>query len=210
MSALQVQTIAPSPGQAATAQIIMLHGWGANAQDLMPIAEVLQSSPLALPTLQFHFPQAPLPHPQAPQGWMWYDLETLQGIESSRQLLGEWLEQLPTSTGISWDRTVLAGFSQGGAMTLDLGLRFPLAGLISWSGYLHRSPQAGAQLPPILIVHGQYDPVVPLQSAQQARAQLQAIGAQVEYQEFPMGHEIQPAVLNLSLSFLQQVLPSAS
>jgi len=180
--------------------VVVLHGWGSNAQDLAALVPALN-----LPDYLFLLPNAPLVHPHAPAGRMWYDLQPgYQGVSESRQLLSEWLKTLETETAVPLSRTVLAGFSQGAAMTLDVGLTLPLAGLIALSGYLH-PPEAGSleQAPPILIVHGRQDTIVPLKAALTARDTLTAAGAAVEYQEFEMGHEIRPEVLPLLRRFVQ-------
>ena len=180
--------------------LVMLHGWGANYYDLEPLAQLLN-----LPNYQFFFPNAPFPHPQIPEGRAWYALETNDraGLAASRQKLQEWLSDLEATTGIPLARTILAGFSQGGAMILDVGLSLPLAALCSLSGYLHSSPQINSErTPPVLIVHGRQDPIVPLPVAQKARDELVARGIKVQYQEFEMGHEIQPAVLSLLREFI--------
>lgn len=88
-------------------------------------------------------------------------------------------------------------------MTLDVGLILPLAGLCCLSGYLHTEPQANDSfLPPILIAHGRQDSVVPIGAAQQAKVKLTALGAKVAYQEFDIGHEISPDVLELMQKFI--------
>ena len=88
-------------------------------------------------------------------------------------------------------------------MTLDVGLNLPLAGLCSLSGFLHSQPQkTTSSSPPVLIVHGRQDPVVPLVAAQKAKDTLTALGVEVKYQEFNMGHEILPEVLNLMQGFI--------
>ena len=78
-----------------------------------------------------------------PGGKAWYALENKEftGLAESRKLLFNWLNSLEASTGVPLNRIVLAGFSQGGAMTLDVGLTLPLAALCSFSGYLHYQPQ---------------------------------------------------------------------
>ncbi|HBL13453.1 MAG TPA: serine esterase [Cyanobacteria bacterium UBA11162] len=202
---LQSINIPPASGQAPTHLMVCLHGWGANFQDLTPFASALN-----LPNYQFLFPDAPFPHPNVPGGKMWYDLENqnYQGLAESRQHLTDWLKSLEGSTGVSLSRTILMGFSQGGAMTLDVGLTLPLAALVSLSGYLHSKPEPliGQSLPPVLIVHGKHDPVVPLAAAQNARDTLTALGANIKYQEFNMGHEILPDVLTLIRSFILDVV----
>jgi phospholipase/carboxylesterase len=180
--------------------LVMLHGWGADARDLYPLGAVLN-----LPNYQWRFVNAPFPHPQNPQGRAWYDLENqnFEGLPQARQSLRDYLLGLETETGIPLSRTVLGGFSQGGAMALDLGLTLPLAKIFSLSGYLHFQPESQPQeIAPILLVHGSQDMVVPVRMARQAQAELQMIGATVQYQEFPMGHEIPPMVLAKLREFL--------
>jgi len=160
---------------------------------------------LNLPNYHFLLPNAPFSHPQVPGGKMWYDLdrEDYKGLTLSQQALTSWLLSLPGTTGIPLESTILAGFSQGGAMTLDVGLNLPLAGLICMSGYLHRAPQeAEPPLPSILIVHGRQDTVVPLSAAQKVRDYLINLGAPMQYKEFDMGHEIQPEALEVIREFI--------
>lgn len=172
-----------------------------------------------LPAYQLVFPDAPFPYPYAAGGRMWYDFPShfnfqstpefsdRKDLSTSRQRLTDFLKELP-ATGVPLSRTILGGFSQGGAMTLDVGLGLPLAGLMVLSGYLHApiAPQS-TPVPPILMVHGRQDTVVPLAAAQRALHSLQALGVDVRYQEFDMGHEIQPIVLAQVQSFVKELLP---
>lgn len=188
-------------GQTATHLMICLHGYGANLQDLAPLAEAMN-----LPNFMFLFPDAPFPHPHVFGGKMWYDLESqdYRGLAESRQMLIDWLNTLEDTTGIGRSQTILSGFSQGGAMTLDVGLTLPLAALVSMSGYLHSPPPpiAKKSLPPISILHGKQDPIVPIAAAQKARDTLTALGIDVKYQEFNMAHEIRPEVLTVVRNFV--------
>lgn len=182
-----------------------MHGWGANAEDLASLAPFLN-----LPDYQFLFPNAPFPHPYSPMGRAWYDLSAenmYKGLAESRQLLTDWLLSLESSTGVPLSRTVLSGFSQGGAMTLDVGLKLPLAGLVVMSGYLHPGavPDATSTTtasPPVLIMHGRYDQVVPLRAALKAKETLESLEVAVQYYEFDMGHEIQLPMLELIRNFV--------
>ncbi|MBD6618107.1 alpha/beta hydrolase [Komarekiella sp. 'clone 1'] len=199
---MQFITVPPATSQPPAGLIVTLHGWGANAQDVASLLPFFN-----LPDYQFMFPNAPYPHPHSPVGRAWYDLRTenmYQGLAESRQLLVDWLQSLETSTGVPLSRTILSGFSQGGAMTLDVGLNLPLAGLVVMSGYLH--PGAGtvtqSSIAPILITHGRYDEVVPLQAALKARETVESQGVAVEYHEFDMGHEIQPQMLEVVRNFV--------
>lgn len=196
---LSVITLAPTTGQPPVGLFVALHGWGSNAQDLVSLAPHI-----SLPTYQFCFPNAPLPHPQVPEGFMWYDLDTQDGLPASRQLLLDWLNALSVETQVPLSQIILAGFSQGGAMTLDVGARLPLAGLICLSGYLHPdvSPLLGEKTPPVLMIHGQHDPVVPLRAAQNAERALHDRGVSVQYHEMPIAHEISLPVLDLIQTFV--------
>ncbi|ACK68346.1 phospholipase/Carboxylesterase [Rippkaea orientalis PCC 8801] len=193
-------SVSPTNNHSPNYLLIMLHGWGANAEDLAPLA-----SYLALPNYEFIFPNAPFPHPQVPGGLAWYALETqeYQGLSESQQKLKSWVLSLESQTGVPLSKTILGGFSQGGAMSLDVGLNLPLAAIFSLSGYLHFHPQiTDSPIPPILIVHGTQDMVVPINAARQAKEKLTAIGAKVEYHEFNIGHEISPNVLRILQEFL--------
>lgn len=194
----------------AKSAIVMLHGWGANAQDVAFLCSLIK-----LPDVQFILPNAPFPHPYSSEGRMWYDLSNVNfstdlsqrsDLLSSRQQLTDWLNSLEKSTGIPLSRTILGGFSQGGAMTLDVGLSLPLAGLMILSGYQHAVLNPGATVPPILMVHGRQDQVVPIAAARQAKANLEGLGLAIDYQEFEMGHEISPLVLNELYKFAQKTL----
>lgn len=205
---LEAIAVAPTTGKEPTGLIVVLHGWGANAQDLASIVPLLN-----LPDYQFMLPNAPFPHPYTSIGRMWYDLSNQkhQGYQESQQILKDWLLSLESTTGIPLSRTILSGFSQGAAMTLDVGLSLPLAGLIGLSGYLHPISQpANGNSPPVLIVHGRQDSVVPLKAAQYARDNLTALGVSVQYQEFDMGHEIRPEVLPLIRNFVSGAISTAS
>ncbi len=202
---LQSISIPPTTDRKPVALIVALHGWGANARDLTSLAPAFN-----LPDYQFVFPDAPFPHPHVTSGKAWYDLQNkdAEGLVESRQLLRELLLSLESSTGVPLSRTILGGFSQGGAMTLDVGLTLPLAGLICLSGYLHPSisPVAGSALPPVLIVHGTRDTIVPVSAAGRSRDTLTASGAQVQYREFNMGHEILPEVVDVMRSFVVETV----
>ena len=210
--ALNAIAIPPKSGKPPTGLIVVLHGWGANAQDVAFLCSMLE-----LPDIQFMVPDAPFPHPYGIGGKMWYDLSdnltfggdisTQTDLVTSRNLLTDWLSSLEVNTGVPLSRTILGGFSQGGAMTLDVGLHLPLAGLMVLSGYLHGavSPQESAY-PPMLMVHGRQDAVVPVSAARSARDRLSDLNATIAYEEFDMGHEISPLVLNQMQQFIHKII----
>ena len=173
--------------------IVLLHGWGANQQDLEPLIPYFR-----LPTHQFLLPNGLFDHQLTPTGKMWYSFTgageltdiSRKELATSRETLLHWIQDLPTQTGVPLTKTWLLGFSQGGAMTLEVGLGLPLAGLIVMSGYLHPEIAAPQVCPPIAILHGRQDEVVPIEQAWRTRSALVTWGARVEYQEIDMGHTI--------------------
>jgi phospholipase/carboxylesterase len=194
--------------------IVLLHGWGANHQDLGELAPYFN-----LPEYQFLFPNGIFDHEFSDTGRMWYsftgagsltDLSVKQ-LATSREVLSQWISSLPDTTGIPLDRIWLAGFSQGGAMTLEIGLGLPVAGLIVMSGYLHADsarktlderPKSLPAVPPVSIVHGRQDDVVPISAARNSRDVLTQWGVDVQYREFEMGHSIVPEVLQVVRKFV--------
>ncbi|WP_315791123.1 alpha/beta hydrolase [Fischerella sp. JS2] len=202
---LEFIQVPPTTGKVPTGLIVALHGWGANAEDLASLVPFLN-----LPDYQFLFPNAPFPHPYSPIGRAWYDLSAenmYEGLTESRQLLTDWLLSLESRTGVPLSRTVLSGFSQGGAMTLDVGLKLPFAGLVVMSGYLHPGAVVDATStitasPPVLIMHGRYDQVVPLRAALKAKETLESRLIAVQYYEFDMDHEIQLPMLEIIRNFV--------
>jgi phospholipase/carboxylesterase len=199
---LQFVTFPPSTSRPPVGLIVTLHGWGANAEDVASLLPFFR-----LPEYQFIFPNAPYPYPYSAIGRAWYDLRTenmYEGLTESRQQLIDWLQSLESSTGVPLSRTILSGFSQGGAMTLDVGLKLPLAGLVVMSGYLHPGAETTDQsnLPPTLIMHGTKDEAVPLQAAIKARDTLKSLGVMTEYYEFDMGHEISREMLEVLRNFV--------
>ncbi len=204
---LEFISVGPTNGQTPVGLIACLHGFGGNSQQLAPFAPMFN-----LPDYQFLFPDAPYSNPYS--GRMWYNLR--QGddrtLAASREQLIDWLTSLERRTGVPLSRTILAGFSQGGAMTLDVGLTLPLAGLVCLSGYWHAKPEPNLakSLPPVLIAHGRQDGMVPVSAAQSARDNLKALGVTVKYQEFDMGHIVIPAVLALMRSFIVDIMAAAA
>ena len=194
--------------------LILLHGWGANARDVAGIAPYMKLS-----GYQMLFPDAPISHTVsggmgAPGGRMWYALPDVfdfdqpfthqTDLQQSRQLLLDWLTALPNKTGIPLENTVLGGFSQGGAMTLDVGMQLPLAGMMVLSGYSHGPLSAPKSPRPILLIHGRLDPVVPINQAHRTKAELEQLSLSVDYYEFTMGHEISLQVLERAKVFCEK------
>jgi phospholipase/carboxylesterase len=197
------------PAVPATATVVLLHGLGADGWDFVPIVGELR---LPMP-VRFIFPHAPERPVTVNAGYVmraWYDIRSFTpegradavGLAESVERVNRYLE-MEIERGISTERMVLAGFSQGGAVALSAGLRFrmQLAGLLALSTYLpfparlaaERS-SANASLP-ILMCHGRMDPVVNIGMGLEARAALEAQGYPVEWREYPMEHEVCAAEL---------------
>jgi phospholipase/carboxylesterase len=184
----------------ADQRLVLLHGWGADADDLVDLGELLVGPDVSVVALR-----APEPHPYG-VGRQWYGLQPIDWsqLPAARELLRQRLSELDQSVPLS--RTVLLGFSQGGAMALDVGSSLPLAGIVACSGYPHEGWEPAGSLPPVLLSHGQQDPVVPFAASEEVLRRLQASGAAAQLLDFPGGHTIDPSVLPSITSFVRQQL----
>jgi phospholipase/carboxylesterase len=191
--------------------IVMLHGRGASAEDLAPIAGEIGGD-----GYRWIFPNGRLRVDLG--GWIgyaWYGFEQVaRDLPASRHAVEALLAEQWERSGLGPAQTVLAGFSQGAVVTLDVGLRAPerFAGLVAMSGYLYENPELPAALAHardqrVLIVHGVEDPVLPVTRARTARQTLEAAGLAPAYHEFEMGHEVSGESLAVVEAFLREVLP---
>jgi phospholipase/carboxylesterase len=198
---IEIET-APNPDIA----IVWLHGLGADGNDFVPLVRELDLA--GLPGIRFVFPHANTMPVTINGGYVmrsWYDIvatdltrrEDEGGLRAS-QLQVEALIAREKARGIPASRIILAGFSQGCAMTLQTGLRHPekLAGMLCLSGYLPLASVAGAEHTqaslgtPIFMAHGVQDPVVPFARAEESRKVVEALGYQVEWHAYPMQHTL--------------------
>lgn len=190
------------------ASIIWLHGLGADGHDFEPIVPEL-----GLPDdhgIRFIFPHAPVRPVTINDGMSmraWYDVrdvdlrknEDTDAIRASADIVCNYIDA-ELKQNIPSEKILLAGFSQGGAITLYTGLRYPqkLAGLLALSTYLplhdHLSEEAHTanQDIPIMMMHGTLDPVIPVIHGQQSRDLLQQAGYQLEWHDYPMPHAVCP------------------
>ena len=190
--------------------IVLLHGWGANAQDVAGLIEAISMISIPFKGL---LPDAPFPHPMVPGGRQWYgfppnydfrmahDFEAQADLQESRKLLGEWMRSLPEKTGIPLEKTIMGGFSQGGAMTLDVGPTLPLAAMLILSSYSHAPISQCVTPRPVLVLHGNQDPVVPVAKSVDTKNQLERQGQIVTYQTFDMEHEVSLDALKVASQF---------
>jgi phospholipase/carboxylesterase len=215
LDALEVET-APSP----SAAVVWMHGLGADGYDFVDVPPMLE---LQLP-VRFLFPHAPM-QPVTINGGMvmraWYDVrhdagvrrEDETGIRASQRRV-EALIAREKARGIPAKRLILAGFSQGGAMALQTGLRHPerLAGVMALSGFLPLADRLAAEAAaanrdvPIFLAHGTHDPVIPLARAEHARAALGGLGYRVEWHEYHMPHSVCPEELADIGAWLARIL----
>ncbi len=204
------------------AAVIWLHGLGADGNDFVPIIPELRLE--GCPGIRFVFPSAPSMPVTVNGGYVmpaWYDIvgrnlmdqEDATGIHRSATSIVELIER-EASRGIAYENIVLAGFSQGCAMALHIGLRFPhkLAGIIALSGYLPLAmsliteKHSANQNTPIFMGHGMYDSVVVPERAEASYAALEKMGYQVNWNEYPMEHSVNREELMDISRFLQSVL----
>jgi phospholipase/carboxylesterase len=214
---IQIET-APQPGAA----IIWLHGLGADGHDFAGLVPELDLS--GCPAIRFIFPHAPSIPVTLNGGYVmpaWYDIlgadlidrQDAAGIRASEQAITALIER-EMARGIPASRIVLAGFSQGCAMALHTGLRFPqtLAGIVALSGYLPLAAQFAAERSaanahtPIFMAHGKQDPVVVPARGEASRDLLVKMGYPVQWHSYPMPHSLHPReVVDIGV-FLGQVL----
>ncbi|HET7434722.1 MAG TPA: alpha/beta fold hydrolase [Thermoanaerobaculia bacterium] len=190
--------------------VVMMHGRGADAFDLADVAPMLDGG------YRWIFPNAPKPfaaYPGMNLGWTWFDGWPPEeaSVSESRQMLLAFLDAIiaryPTTPG----KIIIAGFSQGGMMSLELGLRTAakISGIVVLSGGLYEQnlPDLTTHKElPIFIGHGSLDDVVPLMFAQRARRVLEGAGLDVEYHEYPMGHQLVQEEAAALKAFLGRVL----
>ncbi len=177
--------------------LVLFHGRGADERDLYPLLDALDPER----RLQGYTPRGPLALP--PGGAHWYVVPRIGYPDPETFRIGytaaaEWLDTLPFPA----ERIVLGGFSQGAVMAYALGLgkgRPRPAALMALSGFIPTvdgwEPDLESPFPPIAIVHGEYDPVIPVEFARRARALLEEAGARPLYREVPVDHTIDPSVL---------------
>ena len=203
--------------------VIWLHGLGADGHDFEPIVPELRLDPGL--NIRFIFPHAPMMPVTINQGFVmraWFDIRTAdisaepdeKGIRASAGLVGEMVDE-QIAGGIAAERIVLAGFSQGGAIVLQAGLRYhrQLAGILALSTYL---PLAAAldgersdanRNTPVLMAHGSADPVIPIDLARRSHDTLAALEYDVEWHEYQgMPHSVSEQEIYHIAEWLERVL----
>ena len=224
LEVIEVET-APHP----TASIIILHGLGADGNDFVPVAQELDLRSLG--AVRFVFPHGPTRPVTINGGHVmraWYDIlgtelgpggvkrEDEAGLRASQALVDELIAN-ERARGIPANRIVLAGFSQGCAMTFMAGLRYPerLAGLLGMSGYLPLAATTAAERSAanaglaVFQAHGRADPVIALARATASRDALLALGYAVEWHDYPMPHSVcAPEIADMNRWLLKVLAPT--
>ena len=217
-----LETVEVETGHNPSASVIWLHGLGADGHDFEPVVpELVRPGDRAL---RFVFPHAPVRPVTLNNGYAmraWYDIIGIDrqsrqdevGIRGSAAAIQALIAR-ENARGIVAGRIVLAGFSQGGAIALFTGLRYPetLAGIIGLSCYpvlastLEAERQAANQKTPIFLAHGTFDPMVEVTLGQEGRKLLEARGYNVEWHTYPMPHSVSPEEIEAIGTWLRRVL----
>ena len=220
LEAIQLET-----GSVPRGAVIWMHGLGADGHDFEAIVPELDLD--GVPPLRFVFSHAPL-RPVTINGGAvmraWYDIlgvggvrrEDEQGVRASQQDIEALIER-EKKRGLAAGQIVLAGFSQGGAMALQTGLRHPerLAGLLILSAALPLADTLAAEAcpanrdVPIFMAHGTHDPMIPISRARDSYARLLALGYRVEWHEYPMPHSVSAEEIAELSSWLRRVFGAA-
>jgi phospholipase/carboxylesterase len=220
-----LDVIEAQSGQDPTATILILHGLGADGNDFVPLMQELELD--ALGPVRFVFPHAPVMPVTINGGYRmraWYDVlgfdedapQDEEGLRRSQQQVQALIAR-EQERGIAPGRIVLAGFSQGCAVSLLTGLRQrePLAGIVGMSGYLPLADRTAAERSeaslrtPIFLAHGTQDEVVALDRGEASRDALRSLGYDIEWHEYPMGHSVCARELQELNAFLVRVLSAA-
>lgn len=221
-SAQIIDHIVYETGEEPTWSVIWLHGLGADGHDFAPVARELGFRDS--PAVRFLFPHAPVRPITINAGMRmrgWYDIrgmafdrqEDRDGLDDSRDHVHRLIAR-ENARGIPAGRIILAGFSQGGAVALFTGLRYPerLAGLIALSTYLPAADSTLAErsganaVVPVFMAHGTDDPVIPLALAEHSRGLLGQMGYPVEWHTYTMPHSVHPEEILHIRTFMQDVV----
>ena len=199
--------VPPAHGRDPTQVMMLLHGWGADGNDL---ADLTRPYSIRFPGLAFFIPNGPDPCKMNPSGREWFDIDDrVNGPDYAAPMINAAISGLLSAFCLTESALVLAGFSQGGMMALHCGLRLRPApsAIISFSGALLRHDDLSATpdtpYPPVQLVHGSADQIVPCALMIEAVQILKLLGVVVDGVERPgLGHGIDPDGLTDSITFL--------
>ncbi len=215
-----LESIEIETGARPERSVVWLHGLGADGNDFVPIVPELDLPEAAI---RFVFPHAPMQPVTINAGMVmraWYDIsdaairrEDERGVRASQTLVEALIER-EKRRGTPASRLILAGFSQGGAIALQTGLRHPerLAGIMALSCYLPLADTLAGEASaankdvPIFMAHGTQDPIVALPRATRSREALEQLGYAVEWHEYRMPHSVCPEEVGQISAWLRRVL----
>lgn len=197
------------PQASPSCLVVLLHGFGADANDLVPAAESLATS---FPQAEFIVPAGP--HPSANgSGFQWWDVQDMTEenrpvrVRDATNTFTTWLDATLDSRGLTSEQVVVIGFSQGATVAFDVGTQRHLAGAASWSGR-GADIQASTVSTPFLLVSGGRDPWIPPDASEALAQTLRDRGAVVTVKIHPeLAHGLNAAVIEDTRVFLQTVLP---
>jgi phospholipase/carboxylesterase len=214
MIELQGPSLAPASGGKPRQLVILLHGLGADGNDLIGLADYWRG---LLPDAAFLAPHAPYPCDMAPYGHQWFSLQDRTpamieaGVRAAAPVLDHFIDATLAASGLEERSLALVGFSQGTMMSLFVAPRRvrPVAGVLGFSGALVAPDSRGAEVrarPPVLLVHGEADDIVPFAMMGTAESALRQNGIKVEAIRCPgLGHAIDQAGLVRGGAFLQEI-----
>ncbi len=213
LSSLNGPGAAPASGNPAKQLVVFLHGVGADGDDLIALAPYFAHW---LPDAAFLSPHGPFPYDQAPTGRQWFSLQDrssqalLAGVQTAAASLGPYLDEQLAARGLGEGDLAIVGFSQGTMLALQVALRRPqpCAAVVGYSGMLISPDLLPAELtarPPVLLVHGEDDPVVPHDFQPLAEKALSLVGVAVDTLSCPnLGHSINDQGLMAGIQFVAQ------
>jgi len=190
---------APESGAKAKQLVVLLHGWGADGEDLIGLAPFLAQ---ALPDAHFIAPNGPYPCEANPAGRQWFGImdismeERFAGVQEAAKLIDPFLDAKLAEFGLGEESLALVGFSQGTMLSLQVALRRPkqMAQVVGFSGLLLGEEVLEAEIaarPPVLLVHGQDDEMLPIAASQQAYLKLKSLDVPAYFIPRPnLGHSI--------------------
>ena len=213
---LSLNTYTLKPKQHTDSLVILLHGYGADGQDMLPIINHWQAD---LPRTLFIVPDAPFPCEVNPSGKQWFslqpfNLETItREANQNRYYMAQFIEDALSQTNVASTRLILAGFSQGGMFALHVGLTMsqPIGGIVGYSCALASLDAEDIRTkPPVLLIHGEQDDVVPYHLMQDSAQRLKDYGIPTTtMSRANLAHGIDSQGLTSARKFIQQCLRPA-